>query len=274
MQYMLKLTVLGVRHQVFRVVSIDGQADIEHVLSLLNLSFDYANYDDKALYFAHSAAAVKAFNVDVPDVDDDHYGPVANAFASFWEKEIDLKGLSEIDPEALFVLNLADSADKARALNRFDALIAEQAQMISVELPQDSHPRDKSTHFKFVYVVHGVQHLVEVMMSSEKLNCFLPATLMGVGLVIDNDSDKPLSTAMIDELLDAIDADEHDAAADGNLGGASTVVDGSDDEESVLGLNLKVCTSRMRALGAMRSSENINQALLQAGATALKVKLD
>ena len=265
MQYVLKLTPLGIEHHVFRVVSVDGLADTEHVLNLCNLSFGYGNYDSKELIFAKDAAAFKALSVDSVDEDDDHYGPTGNEFAAFWQDEPKLEGLE--------LLTIQIKSGSQEALKRFDILLESMSEMLSSSDKQsdgvvnvdecvsvkasnackaDTHPGDQNFRFKFIYVLNGVKHLVEVMMSSEKLNCFLPATLMGDGLIVDDNNDRPLSIAMLNEIMASHENDE--AAEDG--------------------LNLKECTSRMRALGAMRGAQKINDALLKAGAEPLSFKVD
>lgn len=281
MQYMLKLTPLGVQPHIFRVVSVDGQADIDHVLSLCDLSFDYAHYAERALYFARDLSASRALAVDVPLEDNDHYGPVSEEFAPFWRQELELAKLE------LEVLDL--QAQPQQALQRFDALLEAHSARLGAALKEDTHPREQGERFKFVYVVHGVQHLVEVLMSSEKLNCFVPATLMGEGLVVDDDPLHPLSTALINASVAAAEAADAaaeaaeaaaEAAATEVAAKADAVVAGGDaapeqaaPAENSAGLNLKVCTSRMRAFGAMRSEQSINQALQQAGASPLTIKI-
>ena len=281
MQYMLKLTPLGVQPHIFRVVSVDGQADIDHVLSLCDLSFDYAHYAERALYFARDLSASRALAVDVPLEDNDHYGPVSEEFAPFWRQELELAKLK------LEVLDL--QAQPQQALQRFDALLEAHSARLGAALKEDTHPREQGERFKFVYVVHGVQHLVEVLMSSEKLNCFVPATLMGEGLVVDDDPLRPLSTALINASVAAAEAADAaaeaaeaaaEAAATEVAAKADAVVAGGDaapeqaaPAENSAGLNLKVCTSRMRAFGAMRSEQSINQALQQAGASPLTIKI-
>ena len=281
MQYMLKLTPLGVQPHIFRVVSVDGQADIDHVLSLCDLSFDYAHYAERALYFARDLSASQALAVDVPLEDNDHYGPVSEEFAPFWRQELELAKLE------LEVLDL--QAQPQQALQRFDALLEAHSARLGAALKEDTHPREQGERFKFVYVVHGVQHLVEVLMSSEKLNCFVPATLMGEGLVVDDDPLRPLSIALINASVAAAEAADAaaeaaeaaaEAAATEVAAKADAVVAGGDaapeqaaPAENSAGLNLKVCTSRMRAFGAMRSEQSINQALQQAGASPLTIKI-
>ena len=281
MQYMLKLTPLGVQPHVFRVVSVDGQADIDHVLSLCDLSFDYAHYAERALYFARDLSASQALAVDVPLEDNDHYGPVSEEFAPFWRQELELAKLE------LEVLDL--QAQPQQAFQRFDALLEAHSARLGAALKEDTHPREQGERFTFVYVVHGVQHLVVVLMSSEKLNCFVPATLMGEGLVVDDDPLRPLSTALINASVAAAEAADAaaeaakaaaEAAATEVAAKADAVVAGGDaapeqaaPAENSAGLNLKVCTSRMRAFGAMRSEQSINQALQQAGASPLTIKI-
>lgn len=281
MQYMLKLTPLGVQPHIFRVVSVDGQADIDHVLSLCDLSFDYAHYAERALYFARDLSASRALAVDVPLEDNDHYGPVSEEFAPFWRQELELAKLE------LEVLDL--QAQPQQALQRFDALLEAHSAHLGAALKEDTHPREQGERFKFVYVVHGVQHLVEVLMSSEKLNCFVPATLMGEGLVVDDDPLRPLSTALINasvaaaeaadaaaeaaEAAAAAAATEVAAKADAVVAGGDAAPEQAAPAENSAGLNLKVCTSRMRAFGAMRSEQSINQALQQAGASPLTIKI-
>ncbi len=270
MQYVLKLTPLGIKEHVFRVVSVDGMADTEHVLNLCNLSFGYANYDTKELMFANDKAAFKALSVDCVDEDDDHYGPTGHEFDAFWQEEAKLSDHS--------ITTLSIKLGTQDALRRFDSLIEAMSAKLtgkkvdpnlqasevvidedgcscgpdSVACKTDTHPGDQSFRFKFIYVLNGVQHLVEVMMSSEKLNCFLPATLMGDGLIVDDDDSNPLSIDMLN----------------------AEMASHEDDEAAEDGLNLKECTSRMRALGAMRNAESINSAMLQAGAEPLTFRID
>lgn len=240
MQYVLKLTTLGVKHHVFRVVSVDGMADVEHVLNLCDLSFDYAGYNSKELYFARTESAYKALAVDCPDEDDDHYGPTGKEFAPFWQESLNLAALE------LKSFKLLEH--KSDFLGRFDDLIESQRQALALNASCDLHPGEQEgVRFKFIYVLNGVEHLVEVMTSAQKLKCFLPATLMGEGLIVDNDDNKPLSLDMINQCLQ-----EHEQ-----------------DEELCEGLNLKDCTARMRALGALRNGDNINNALVKAGAAPL-----
>ena len=271
MQYVLKLTPLGVKPHVFRVVSVDGQADVAHVLNLCDLSFDYAHYPERCLYFAQDKKAVQELNFDHPEVDDDHYGPVATAFAPFWQRCVD------VDSIALSKYDL--QVEKRAAVQRFDELLTGFAAMINDTVAVDTHPQAQSIHFKFLYVVHGVQHLVEVLMASAKLNCFLPATLMGEGLIIDDDPSCPLST----ELINACIAQEEAAQllVEPDSCGTDVVSDmGAVDRDGAphvstiqeTGLNLKVCTARMRALGAQRSAASANEALVQAGASPLVIK--
>lgn len=245
MQYVLKLTPLGVKHHIFRVVSIDGMADVEHVLNLCNLSFDYGYYEDKALYFAKDQAAFKTISIDVDFAAlEDTYGPTGNEFKEFWLNELDLEQISLEKVDLLAAPSLAIGRFD-ELLERMDLLAAEGNESArALTSMEDHHPEDHRAKFKFIYVQHGVQHLVEVMTSSQKLKCFLPATLMGEGLVIDTES--KLSPQMLNDCLDA-----H-----------------ADDDS----LNLKDCTSRMRALGAMRGDNFINQAVINAGATPLKFK--
>ena len=297
MQFLLKFTPLGVPHHVFRVISVDGAADVEHVLNLAHLSFSYQNYPERQIYNPTSLEALwsltldpkerEAANPDVPE----HYGPQGDEFAPFWQQELSLSDL------ALQKIDL--QSDRHAALQRFDELIAAaratlsaaasaqatQSTAASAASPSDENvvqpgsdilasdsnadnhrlgqsdpqrhmavgtnaavPRGANLRFKFVYVVHGVMHLVEVLMAEEKLKCFIPATLMGEGLIEDNEGN--LSRQMLQDFL----------------------VQHEDDDDFAEGLNLKECTSRMRALGAFRANEQINEALLQAGAVAIKYK--
>lgn len=270
MQFMLKLTVLGVEPHVFRVVSIEGQADTEHVMSLCDLAFDYARYSERSLYFAQDVEAIKALSLDADDADDDHYGPVDNSFAPFWQQNL------KIDQLSLSELKL--SAAEPAALRRFDELIKEQSAAVGYALETDVHPNERRGGFYFLYVVHGVQHLVEVLMCSEKLFCFIPATLMGEGLVVDDDPERPLSVELINESVAAAEAAEASAAASADAemasaADAATVAEAGAGSEGEGGLNLKHCTSRMRAFGAMRSEKSMHQALEQSGASPLTIKI-
>lgn len=271
MQYVLKLTPLGVKPHVFRVVSVDGQADVAHVLNLCDLSFDYAHYLERCFYFAQDQKAVQALNLDQPEVDDNHYGPVATAFAPFWQRSLD------VDSLALSKYDL--QVEKRATVQRFDELLAGFADQINGAVAVDTHPEAQSTHFKFLYVVHGVQHLVEVLMASAKLNCFLPATLMGEGLIIDDDPSCPLSTELINACVAQEEAAqllvEPDSCGTDVVSDVGAVDRDGDPHVSTVqetGLNLKVCTARMRALGAQRSAESANEALVQAGASPLVIK--
>lgn len=283
MQYMLKLTPLGVQAHVFRVVSLEGQADVDHVLTLCDLAFDYAHYAERALYFAQDGAALQALNIDCPELDSEHYGPSDDEFAPFWQQELPL--------ESLALEKFALGGQSWRALERFDAILGEYSARVGQELKEDTHPREQGERFKFVYVVNGVQHLVEVLMCSTKLNCFVPATIMGAGLIVDDDPQRPLSTALIDESVAAEQAAEAaadaDSAADADAN-TTAITPALKVDESVeaaakskapmpimpeTGLNLKLCTTRMRALGAMRSEQSMHQALQQAGEQAITVKI-
>ena len=242
MQYLLKVTILGVKHHVFRVVSVDGAADIEHVLNLCDLSFDYAGYNTKELYFAKDYDSFTKMALDYQPYDEKRYGPSGKEFDSFWHQQVELSKLNT------FALKLCDN--KSDFIKPFDELIESQSALYQEHIA----PRitDLQKHFKFIYVLNGVQHLVEVMTSSEKLKCFLPAALMGEGLIEDSDETKPLSLTMLNEFLSAHENDEN-----------------FDD-----GLNLKDCTARLRALGSQRNSDNINNAIVKAGAKPLNFVAD
>lgn len=242
MQYLLKVTILGVKHHVFRVVSVDGAADIEHVLNLCDLSFDYALYNTKELYFAQDYESFEALALDYEPYDDDRYGPTGKEFDSFWTQTVDVKKIN--------THSLSLEQQKSEFVKPFDALLESQIALFNEHIAPKVN--DLQQHFKFIYVLNGVQHLVEVMIRSEKLKCFLPAALMGEGLIEDNDENKPLSVAMLNDFLSAHENDEN-----------------FDD-----GLNLKACTARLRALGALRNNNNINNALVNAGATPLNFLAD
>lgn len=282
MQYMLKLTPLGVQAHVFRVVSLEGQADVDHVMTLCDLAFDYAHYAERALYFAQQNAALQALNIDCPELDSEHYGPSDDEFAPFWQQELPL--------ESLALEKLALGEQSPQALQRFDAILGAYSARVGQELKEDTHPREQGERFKFVYVVNGVQHLVEVLMCSTKLNCFVPATLMGEGLVVDDDPQRPLSTTLIDESVAA--EQKAELAAEQAANAAADLADVVILDESTdaaltpaekikaqavaaqeQGLNLKLCTTRMRAMGAMRSEQSMHQALQQAGKQAIEVKI-
>lgn len=280
MQYMLKLTPLGVQAHVFRVVSLEGQADVDHVLTLCDLAFDYAHYADRALYFAQQKSALQALNIDCLKLDSEHYGPSGDEFMPFWQQELNLA--------SLMLEKFSLRVQSHRALERFDAILDEYSIRVGYELKEDTHPREQSDRFKFVYVVNGVQHLVEVLMCSSKLNCFVPATLMGAGLVVDDDPQRPLSTALINESVAAEQAAELETEQVAEQEGAVTSalkvdesVEATQSEKikaqaeaaQESGLNLKLCTTRMRALGSMRSEQSMHQALQQSVDQAIIVKL-
>lgn len=237
MQYLLKVTILGVKHQVYRVVSVEGAADIEHVLNLCDLSFDYAGYNTKELYFAKDYQSFLALALDYEPDDDNHYGPTGNEFKEFWAEQVDLAAIKSES------YKFAES--KSDFVKPFDLLL--EAQIANFYENIAPKTQDVEQPFKFIYVVNGVQHLVEVKRRDEKLKCFLPAVLMGTGLIVDNDETKPLSLQMLNDYL----------------------VSHENDENFEDGLNLKDCTARLRALGAQRNNDNINNALVKAGATPL-----
>lgn len=269
MQYVLKLTVLGCEQKVFRVVSVEGKADISHVLNLCNLSFDYSFYDQKALYFPLNQEAYKLLSFGFTECD--QYDPSHNQFCDYWKNTVDFASCQVIPLSVSCDLLLLNEELKNRyafdqehsekavfakislgqnqwaSLQRADVLLDQMYQVLNHEQAiVDQHPSqiDPNKQQKFIYEVNGVTHLVEVMTLSEKLKCFLPATLMGEGLICDND--QQLSLALIEQCLQ----------------------NNADDDS----LNLKECTSRMRALGAMRADEFISQALVKAGTPELKFK--
>lgn len=249
MQFLLKLTPLGVSEQIFRVISVDGLADTEHVLSLCNLSFDYANYSDKRLYLPQTKEQrqfLSRYSHPEVKMDRERLGHAGEAFAPWWRETVDLS--------PYFCLDLTDEDSRRMALRPFGELLEarllneyrKEAEADCAELGL-SRPLGAA----FIYEVHGVQHLVEVLQERDKLSCFVPAALMGQINVSADEDKQELSLMRLEQCI----------AADS---------DGADIPVEDLSLNLKECTSRLRALGAMRAEQNINDALMQAGAAPLK----
>lgn len=270
MQYVLKLTVLGTEQKVFRVVSIEGKADISHVLNLCNLSFDYGFYDLKHVYFPLNQAAYKALSLGYEADERDYYVPNRNDVFEYWKNQVDWSAETVLSLDQAIDLSFLEQELTAKHselsstnnavfckltlgqnhwanLQRADLVLEKMYWVLNhKDAIVDQHPSevDESLRQKFIYEVNGVQHLVEVMTLSEKLKCFLPATLMGEGLI--KDEQQQLSVALIEQCLK----------------------DNAEDDS----LNLKECTSRMRALGAMRGEEFINQAIVNTGTPELKFK--
>lgn len=246
MQYLWKVTVLGLSQQVYRLVSLDCNLPLDSVLSLCNLSFDYDNYPDKALYFAQNAEG-KLFCESIVPEDDGKFGG-NKVSPEFWQRKVELEPLVEskvlvkVDLNAKSIVQLQNATDVVE-----EHLSLAYASELKATL--DCEPNVLDVKPKFFYMVHGVVHLVEVMKSSQKLMCFVPATLAGRGLVSDEQGDLALSS------LEACLAQQ--SQREEQYG-----------EEIVL--DLRACTGRMRALRTEVDAAKVNQVMVQAGATPLK----
>ena len=268
MQYLWKITVLGLPEAVWRLVSLEGKADVAHNMALCHLAFDYANYQDGTLYLPQSAELTRALACLSQDELKAYTAALslerAPGSSGLWcaAKVADLSGFSAVK------VNAAQLTATDEVLADFCARFAqEQAPYFASELGYEVKP-------SFLYEVHGVQHLVEVMRCDEKLACFIPATLMGAvpvsaqGLEVAADA---LSYELLNHELAELERALNQRAEEVERKQASgEAVDPNWEHE--FSLNLKECTSRMRALGAMRTNQAINQAVLQAGGAALKVK--
>lgn len=246
MQYLWKITILGVSQQVFRLVSLDGELPLDSVLNLCNLSFDYDNYPDKALYFAQNEAGKAVFDQLLPPQDDSYHGAVEQS--EFWQYSVELD--SFVASGAMVKLDLSEQP--ALKLQHAAQVVPEYLQKVYAEqlaATVDCEPNALVESPKFFYSLHGVVHLVEVMKSSQKLMCFVPATLAGKGLVTDDQ--QQLSLANLE--MQFIEQQEQEDA---------------NGEE--ITLDLRACTGRMRALQTELGSDKVNQVMEQAGATPLK----
>lgn len=270
MQYLFKITVLGLPEAVWRLISLEGKADVPHTMALCNLAFDYANYQDGIFYLPQTPEQSRALAC------------LSQAELSSYCRSLTLTrapGSSDLWCSAQ-VMNTSDlqaypittpgagvtSLDSV--LTAFcDTFAAEQAPYFAQELGYEVKP-------SFLYVVHGVQHLVEVMRREEKLACFVPATLMGAVPVkaygLAGEPGELSYELLLQELTELEQAYNQRAEAVERKLVAGDSVDPNWEHE--FSLNLKECTSRLRALGAMRTDQQINQAVLQAGGAAIKVQ--
>lgn len=107
----------------------------------------------------------------------------------------------------------------------------------------DSFDLREGASFTFIHnLKEEFMHDVNIMKVCEKLSCFMPSCLVGSGLIAEGH----------DETLEAI----------------NTYID-SDEAQS---LDLRLCTQRMRALGATR--QNINKALNNVSMLNVALKSD
>lgn len=269
MQYLLKITVLGLTERVWRLVSLEGKADVAHTMALCNLAFDYANYEDGAFYLPKSGKLKRALACLSNDED----------LASYCQ-ELKVPGKAWYEP---LISDLADSmkwssyqaTEQSSAITALDTVLEPE---LCVPFASDIAPYFDAQGYDvkpaFIYVVHGVQHLVEVMRREEKLACFIPATLMGAVPISAHGlpgEPEELSYKLLSQELNALERalDERAQEVERREALGESVDPNWEHEFS---LNLKECTSRLRALGAMRSNKEINQSLLQAGSAALKVR--
>lgn len=107
----------------------------------------------------------------------------------------------------------------------------------------DSFNLQSGDKFEFVCELdETLAHTVEVMKCEEKLYCVMPSTLVGAGLLPENG---PYNYSTIENFVEG------------------------DETPS---LDLRLCTTRMRALGVMRA--DAHQALLKTGADVLKFNME
>lgn len=264
MQYLWKITVLGVSQQINRLVSLDGDLPLDSVLSLCNLAFDYDNYPEKALYFAQpktepsqplqfgqspdspiqSTLAGRALLDSFRQFTDDCYGAKAQ---EFWLKSCDVE--AAVAAGSLLKLDLQE---KPSLKLEFATSIMERYMVAYADLMQasvDAQPNTLELTPRFFYELHGVLHLVEIMKSSPKLMCFVPACLAGKGFLTDDE--QKLSVAELERQF-AAQAEQEATTGEG------------------IGLDLRACTARMRALNLDLESSKANEVMLQAGAAPLK----
>ena len=263
MQYLLKITVLGLPEAVWRMISVEGKADLAHTMALCNLAFDYANYADSTFYLPHKPELMRAL-------------------ACLRERDLHAYCAPLMAPEADFWTGLITRSAEFEGYGAEAAPSAVTALETVLEPLRTDFERTIAPHFApegyelkptFLYEVHGVQHLVEVMRAETKLACFVPATLMGAVALSAHDLQgaDELSYDLLQRKLAAAEAAYEQRAVEVERKQAAG--EGIDPNwEHEFSLNLKECTSRLRALGAMRSQQSINQSVLQAGGAALKVK--
>ncbi len=270
MQYLFKITVLGLPEAVWRLISLEGKADVPHTMALCNLAFDYANYQDGGFYLPQTPEQRRALAC------------LSQAELHSYCTGLELErapGSSDLWCSAR-VQNLADLqaypiTTPGAGITSLDSVIAalcdtferEQEPYFAQELGYEVKP-------SFLYVVHGVQHLVEVKRREEKLACFVPAALMGAVPVkaygLEGEPEE-LSYELLNQELATLEQALNQRAEEVErkvLAGEK--VDPNWEHE--FSLNLKECTSRLRALGAMRTEKQINNAVLQAGGAAIKVQ--
>lgn len=266
MQYLWKITVLGVSQQVNRLVALEGDLPLESVLSLCNLAFDYDNYPEKALYFAQNPQANKLgagrqLLDSLVQLPDDRYGAEAK---EFWKEDVGSKVSAAVAQGQMLKLDL--QAQPALKLEFATQVLQEQlagsgneatgkhqAAAYADEMQQalDAQPNSLNLNPRFLYELHGVWHLVEVMKCSQKLMCFIPSCLAGRGCLTDDE--QKLSVEEIERQFKA-QAEQEEASGQG------------------VGLDLRACTARMRALQTDLGNDKVNDVMLQAGATPLKFK--
>lgn len=243
MQYLIKLTVLNVKERIFRLLSADGANETDHVLNLCSLAFDYDNYEDRKLYFATGKEQLRRLRILAdPDLaDDGSYGPLTER-APFYESFPRVEDL--LKNGTVKCLDLCHSPSDR--LKSFDELLREQAgETADLKNTEDTHPADSSDRLLFIFELRGVAHLAEIMESSQKLKCFVPAVLAGRTVISDEDGD--LSFAKIQK--------QAAAAAEA-------------EEERIL--DLRECTTRLRSLKEVKSERTVSDMLVHAGAAPLK----
>lgn len=290
MQYLWKITVLGVSEQVNRLVALEGDLPLDSVLNLCNLAFDYDNYPEKALYFATSPAQAKSQGQtqakaqgqaqapalaaigrvagqsvcgelsggvlslgrtlldELIQLPDDRYGATAK---EFWKDSVEAKVAQAVDSGGMVKLDL--QAQPALKLEFATRVLEENLTSYASEMQQvlDAQPNSLNLTPRFLYELHGVWHLVEVMKCSTKLMCFIPSCIAGT--VTLTDDEQKLSVAEIERQFKA-QAEQEEKSGEG------------------IGLDLRACTARMRALQTDLGNEKVNDVMLQAGATPIKFK--
>lgn len=253
MQYLWKITVLGVSLQVNRLVALEGNLPLDSVLNLCNLAFDYDNYPEKALYFAKAQAesnlgSGRALLDDLVQLPDDRYGAEAK---EFWKTSVEAKVVAALKDGGMVKLDL--QAQPAFKLEFAKQVIEQNLTAYAPEMQQalDAQPNSLNLTPRFLYELHGVWHLVEIMKYSEKLMCFIPSCIAGTGTLTDDE--QKLSVEEIERQFKA-QAEQEEQSGEG------------------IGLDLRACTARMRALQTDLGNEKVNDVMLQAGATPIKFK--
>lgn len=246
MQYLWKLTVLGLNQQVSRLVSLDGELPLDSVLNLCSLAFDFDNYPEKSLYFAQGDQGRSYFD-QVKPLESDAYGSQKN---EYWRYVADPE--SAVAQGALIKIDLQNQSTfklkfASQVINEYMGSYAQELERIN-----EQQPAEWERAPVFIYQLHGVNLLVEIMKSAPKLKCFVPAALAGRGLVADEQQN--LSLELLASQLKQQEQLEEQT-------GEGTVLD------------LRACTGRMRALQTSLAEDKVNDVMVQGGAAPLKFEI-